>query len=94
MPSQTERYAFNPDWVVHPGGLLREAVKERGMSQAEFCRRSGWTPKHVNRVIRGRASITAEFAWAIELELGVSALVWLNLQAIYDLGVVQGKVVL
>lgn len=41
------------------GALVGQALAEDGVSQAEFCRRVGVSPKHLNEVIRGRAVATA-----------------------------------
>jgi hypothetical protein len=41
------------------GALVGLALAEDGVSQAEFCRRVGVSPKHLNEVIRGRAVATA-----------------------------------
>lgn len=41
------------------GALIGQALIKDGVSQAEFCRRVGVSPKHLNEVIRGRAVATA-----------------------------------
>lgn len=35
--------------------LLAEAIEEDGLTQAEFARRVGASPKHVNQVLNGKA---------------------------------------
>jgi HTH-type transcriptional regulator/antitoxin HigA len=57
----------------------------RGLSQAELARRTGFTPKHVNRVVKGRARISPEFALALEAVLETSADFWLVRDAHYQL---------
>lgn len=51
--------------------LIGEHLAEIGMSQAEFARRTGRTPKHVNQVLTGKS--TAAMAqldyWAFTLGL-------------------------
>jgi transcriptional regulator with XRE-family HTH domain len=37
------------------GALIGEALDERGISQAEFCRLAGVSTKHLNEVLRGKA---------------------------------------
>jgi addiction module HigA family antidote len=76
--------------AVHPGEVLEEALAERSMSQTEFARRMGLTPKHVNRIIRGRAGFTPGVALGMERVLGISARLWLNLQSDYRLAVLRG----
>ena len=76
---------FDPDWAVHPGELLHEALQERGMSQAQLARETGLTPKHISRIVRGRAGIGLRAARQIERAIGLSAQVMLRMQADYDL---------
>ena len=47
--------------------LIRSALDEQGLTQAEFAKRIGRTEKHVSQVLTGRAG-TAEFDyWALVL---------------------------
>jgi HTH-type transcriptional regulator/antitoxin HigA len=70
--------------AVHPGEMLREALQERGWSQADLSRRSGLTQKHISRVVTGQAGIGTEAALAIEAATGISARVLIRMQADYD----------
>ena len=78
------------DWRVHPGELLRELLAERGVSQAHLARATGYTPKHINRLIKGRAALTPTMAVRLERELvGPTAAFWLGLQMDFDLRVAR-----
>lgn len=79
------------DWTVLPGETLRDLLEERGMTQTALARATGYTTKHVNFVVNGRASITADFALALEGALGTSAAFWMNLQSGYDLDIARGR---
>lgn len=47
--------------------LIRAAIDDLGLTQAEFARRIGRTEKHVSQVLNGKAG-TAEFDyWALVL---------------------------
>jgi len=49
--------------------LIGEAIEEDGLTQAEFARRVGCTPKHANQVLTGKAfaaPATLDF-WAFVL---------------------------
>lgn len=74
---------------AHPGDVLREALADRSMSQAEFAKRMGLTTKHVNQIIRGRTGFTATVAVGMEHVLGISAAHWLRLQAEYRLALAR-----
>lgn len=82
------------DWTVHPGETLGEALDERGMSQAEFARRTGLSAKHVNLIIKGKAGYSAEVAIRMERVLGISAEFWMNLQANHELDLARGRKVM
>ena len=81
-----ESTKFEPDYVVAPGETLLEVLEEKGMTQVELARRTGLTAKHVNQIVKGQASITAETATKLERATAVPARVWLGLQATYDEG--------
>ena len=83
MPSDATTFSYQPDYVVRPGETLAEVLQTRGMSQAELARRTGLSTKHVNQVINGDASITAETALRLETVTGISARMWTNLESQY-----------
>lgn len=74
---------FRPDWVSPPGDTIADLLEENGWSQAEFAGRVGYTTKHVNQLINGKASITDETAVRLERVLGSSAQFWLAREAQY-----------
>jgi addiction module HigA family antidote len=74
---------------VHPGEILRETLAERGISQSELARRMGVTRGAVNQLCAGSCGIGPVVALRLEAELGVSARLWLHLQADYGLHVAR-----
>lgn len=75
---------FAADWASPPGDTLEEFLEERGWSRAELAVRIGFTPKHVNELLKSRAPITAETAERLERVFGVTAGFWLRLEANYQ----------
>lgn len=75
--------ALEPGYAVAPGETLRVRLEELGMSQAELARRTGLTPKHVNQVVKGVASLSADVAQRLEYATGVPTHWWLRLEADY-----------
>ncbi len=72
--------------AVPPGETLADEIEARGMTQRDLAAKIGRPPQAVNEIIRGKKSITADMALALEDVLdGISAKFWLNLQADYDL---------
>lgn len=65
----------------HPGVLLAVALERRNMSQVDFAARTGLSPKHVNQVLKGSASLSADSAVALERVLNISAATWIGLDA-------------
>jgi HTH-type transcriptional regulator/antitoxin HigA len=68
-----------------PGATLREELLERGITQTAFARQIGRPVQVVNEIIKGKKSITADTAIALERALGISAELWLKLEASYQL---------
>lgn len=76
---------FVPDYASAPGESLRETLDSLGMSQADLARRSGLSPKHINQIIQGVASLSTDTALAFERVTGTPAAFWSNLEANYQL---------
>jgi addiction module HigA family antidote len=74
-----------PAELFHPGELLAEELKERGLTQTAFAREVGYSQQHISDICRGRRDISPVMALALGLALGTSADLWWNLQAAYDL---------
>jgi len=71
-------------FAIPPGETLKEELEAIGMSQVEFAKRTGRTPKTICEIINGTAPITAETAIQFERVLGVDASFWLNLERQYQ----------
>lgn len=76
-----------------PGELLRQILKDKGLKQTDLCRATGYTPKHVNRVIMGHHPLTPEMALALEeaLDHEVTAEMWCHLQTRKDLAALRAR---
>lgn len=75
---------YDPNFVSPPGETLQELLDERQMTQVRFADRIGHTPKFVNEVIKGKASITPNVAIAFERVLGIPSSFWNNRQRHHD----------
>jgi len=77
---------------IHPGEiLLEEFLKPLGISINRLARELGVPPGRIGDIVNGKRSITADTALRLGRFFGVSAEIWLNLQADYDLRVAQRK---
>jgi HTH-type transcriptional regulator/antitoxin HigA len=80
---------FNPDWASPPGNVLVQLLADRHMSQTDLADRLGVTLKHVNRVVKGAASISPEMALGLEKVFGAPATYWMTLEAHYQAAVAR-----
>lgn len=74
-------YSYQPPELVPPGETLEEWLQQADMTQAEFAKRTSLTPKHINHVVKGGATISPEVALAFERVTAIPAPYWLRLEA-------------
>lgn len=72
------------EWLIHPGEIISNVLKERNLTQKELAQRAGVSEAFLNEVIHGRKDISKELAWGLECALDVPRSFWLNLQTNYD----------
>ncbi len=75
---------YNDKVAFHPGYYLKEMVDESGLTQEDFARRLGTTPKNLSILIRGEQSLSIEMASKLSRMLGTTIGFWLGLQQAYD----------
>ncbi len=75
---------YNDRVAFHPGYYLKEIVDESGLTQEDFAKRLGTTPKNLSILIRGDQSLSLDIAIKLSRMLGTSVSYWLNLQQAYD----------
>ena len=78
-------YDYQPDYAVSPGSVLKEHLATRGYSRAEFARRCGRSAKLISEIVAGKAPVEPATALQFEKVLGMSARVWLGIEADYRL---------
>ncbi len=79
-----ELITYEPDYAVPPGETLLEALEEAGLTQAELARRAELSPKHVNRLAKGHATLTPAVAVKLERVLGIPSQFWNAREANYQ----------
>jgi HTH-type transcriptional regulator/antitoxin HigA len=80
MASQS---TWRQTWAVPPGEILSEELEARGLSQSELARRMGRPVKTINEIVNAKAALTADTALQLELAIGISANLWMGLEANY-----------
>ncbi len=77
---------------IHPGEFLHETLAELNLSQAQFARAIGVTPRWISQVLKGARPVTAELALLFSRAFTQSPQYWLNLQAAYDLKMAEHSI--
>jgi antitoxin HigA-1 len=75
--------------VVHPGRLLKRELAARKLSANRLALDLGVPSGRITDILNGRRAITADTAVRLGRYFGNSAQFWLDLQAQYDIGVVE-----
>ncbi len=83
--NRTSINQFSPDYAIHPGEVLREVLESRDMNHAEFARRCGISTKTISQILNAKEPVSPDSAIKFERVLGISAVVWNNLESQYRL---------
>ena len=65
METGKKYYLLNdvvPLYALHPGGTLREELRERKIKQKDFARSMGMQASHLSALINGKRNITPAIA--------------------------------
>ncbi len=74
-----------PALVLHPGEILREELKARGIMQKDFAAKIGMQATHLSALINGMRNITPAIAEKIAMGLdGIPSSFWTGLQERYN----------
>lgn len=74
-----------PFEATHPGEMIKNELKERGMTQKQLAEKTGIKPSVLCETINGKRSISLNVAIALEKALDIPADMWMNLQTQYEL---------
>ena len=75
--------------AFHPGYYIEEIVEESGLTQEDFAKRLGTTPKTLSLLINGKQRLTFKIAMKLSRMLDTTVQYWLNLQNAYDAALAQ-----
>ena len=74
-----------PFVATHPGEMIKDELKERGMTQKQLAPETGIKPSVLSETINGKRSVSLSVAVALEKALGIPADIWMSMQTQYDL---------
>ena len=81
-----------PAYPVHPGEILGEELKARGISQKKFAAAVGLQASHLSALIHGTRNFTLAVATKIASGLeGIPAELWMKLQEGYHADVLRKR---
>ena len=75
---------YNGKIAFHPGYYLKEIVDDSGLTQEDFAKRLGTTPKNLSILIKGEQNLSIDVATKLSRMMGTTIAYWLNLQQAYD----------
>lgn len=74
-----------PFVATHPGELIKDELKERGMTQKQLATETGIKPSVLSEAINGKRAISINMAQALEKAFDIPAEIWMNMQTQYNL---------
>lgn len=80
---------FTPYISTHPGELIKDELKERGMTQKQLAMETGIKPSVLSETINGKRNLSLNVAIALEKALDIPADIWMNMQTQYELDSAQ-----
>jgi antitoxin HigA-1 len=78
--------------VVHPGGILGDALEELGISARELARQIDVPANRITQIIRGERGLSGDTALRLGHWFGTSPEFWMNLQKTYELNLARKQV--
>ncbi|MDE6268434.1 MAG: HigA family addiction module antidote protein [Muribaculaceae bacterium] len=75
---------LSPSNAIHPGEMIKDEIKYRGISQKALAAEIGLPASVLNEVLNGKRAVTTEYALLLEAALGIEADLWLKLQSDYN----------
>lgn len=75
---------YHDKLAFHPGYYIKEIIENSGLTQEDFAKRLGTTPKNISILIQGKQSLSMDMAVKLSKMLGTSVNYWLNLQSAFD----------
>ena len=75
---------------IHPGEvLLEDFIEGFGITQNKVAVAIGVPPRRINEIVHGKRGIIADTAARLARYFGTTPQFWLNLQATYELDMVE-----
>lgn len=76
---------LTPFIATHPGELIKDELRERGMTQRALSETTGIPQSVISATVNGKRPVSLNMALQLEKVLDIPAQVWMNLQTQYNL---------
>jgi addiction module HigA family antidote len=80
-----------PGDTFHPGEFIKDELAARGFNQQFLADKMNISKSEISSVINGRRDINPKLAVLLEINLGISAEFWMNLQVKHDINLIKIK---
>ena len=74
-----------PFKATHPGEMIKDEIKERGMTQKKLAELTGIKASVLSETINGKRPVSLNVALALEKALDIPADIWMNMQTQYNI---------
>ena len=75
---------LKPNYVTHPGEVIKDELEYLKIPQKRFAEQIGLSASLVNQVLKGKRPVNTEFALLTEAAIDIPADLLLRMQARYD----------
>jgi addiction module HigA family antidote len=82
---------LTPGKASHPGEVIREEIKARGIQQQELAKQMGIAKTVISEIINGKRNLTPTLSLNLERVLGINAEFWMNFQMQYEIDLIRIK---
>ncbi len=82
---------IEPFEPTHPGELLQDEIKSRGISQKKLAQEMGVSYSVLNEIVNCKRPVNIQFALLCEAALGIPAHILTGLQSDYDLQITRNN---
>lgn len=88
---QAKTYAYDPDYVIHPGETLQEWLEYNHLPRTIATKFHGFTDEEFDGILDGSVEITEELAHKLLNLTGIGMPFWLALEHNFRVGLAAGK---
>lgn len=78
-----------PAFPIHPGEILKDEFRARGLSQKHFAEVTGIPYTMLNDILNSKRPVSTDFALTMEAALDINAEMLVNMQTRYNLQIAR-----